>query len=440
MLPLFDLATSAGREAFAACLKKLRNTTSVTSDVADTVKQIVSDVQREGDDAVVRYMRRWSDPAFDRDRIQVGRDELARAERSLEAPLRDALTRAIDHVRAYQSHFKPTDPASITIDRAELGLRFTPVDSVGLTIPGGAAPLFSTLIMLAVPAQVAGVQNSRIAVVHPPPDCKPNQRPKDVSSLTLATCALLGLDRVYRIGGAQAVAALAFGTESVEPVEMIAGPGNIYGQLAKQQVSGIVGSDGGFYGPSEIATIADESADPAAVAADLVAQAEHDPGKCFVIGWSRRVLTAIVDQIALQLPARRRRVAIESALEQESCAVLVADSAEAVDVANTIACEHVNLAVADPDAFPIRHAGEIFFGSATPVAAGDYYAGPSHCLPTGSTARFASGISVYTFLKRTGTVRYRDGMSQQAMDAVACLAEAEGLDGHAHSIRVREGE
>jgi histidinol dehydrogenase len=235
------------------------------------------------------------------------------------------------------------------------------------------------------------------------------------------------------------VAALAYGTERVEAVEMIAGPGNVFGQLAKQMVSGACGTDGGFYGPSEIVTIADATADARYVAADLIAQAEHDPGKCFLIAWSRDVIDAIVAEVESQLCERGRIAAIERALAEESAALLVPDEEEAARIADSIAAEHVNLAVADPEAWlaRLRHGGEFFLGDQSPVAAGDYYAGPSHCLPTGTTARFASGISVHTFLKRSGTIHYRDGLPGEAMDAIIRLAELEGLDAHAESARVR---
>ena len=232
---------------------------------------------------------------------------------------------------------------------------------------------------------------------------------------------------------------MALGTERVEPVDFIAGPGNVYTQIAKAQLAGTVGMDG-FYGPSEIVTIADGSAEPRRVAADLIAQAEHDPGKCFLVSWSAEAIERIRIEVQRQLQKRGRVAAIERALNEESAAILVRDEAQAAQVANMIAAEHVNLAVADPDAWltKVRHGGEFFLGDQTPVAAGDYYAGPSHCLPTGTTARFASGVSVYTFLKRSGTVCYRDGMPAEVIQRIARLAEAEGLDGHADSARARE--
>jgi histidinol dehydrogenase len=310
-------------------------------------------------------------------------------------------------------------------------------------VPGGSALLISTLIMIAVPALAAGVPADRIAVANPAPyadrSAGASGEPTPPHPAFLATCALLGLTNVYRIGGAQAVAALAYGSDSVEPVDLIAGPGHPVVQMAKTLVSGRCGTDGGFYGPSEIVTIADDSADPARVAADLLAQAEHDPGKCFLIAWDRHVIDAVHAEVARQLEERGRAGAIVNALENESCSVLASSRDHAVELANRLATEHLNLAVADPAAMAadIRHAGEIFLGDATPVAAGDYYAGPSHCLPTGTTARFASGISVYTFLKRTGTVAYPDGMSPQTIADIARLATTEGLDAHAHSAALR---
>jgi histidinol dehydrogenase len=448
-LPVFDLATADGRNALTAQIERLRPPLGLDSDLARTVATIVADVKGRGDEAVVEYMRRWTDPGFEVARMRVSERELEAAERALDPALRAALRGMIDNVRVYQSHLLPKAPEPIEHGGAELGLRFTPVDSVGLAVPGGTAAYPSSVVMLAVPALVAGVPADRIVVVTPPPtrsvDARDSAREpseagpaRDVAPLVLAACQLCGVRNVFRIGGAQAMAALAFGTESVPAVDMIVGPGNTYVQLAKAQLAGIVGSDG-FYGPSEILTIADASADPRKVAADMIAQAEHDPGKCFLVSWERETLGRVIEEITRQLAQRKRAAALVRALAEESCAVLVRDPGEAAAVANRIACEHVSLAVADPDALlpHVRHAGEILLGDATPMAAGDYWAGPSHCLPTGTTARFTSGLSPYTFLKRVGTIRYRHGIPQPAREAIALLAEAEGLDGHAESARVR---
>lgn len=442
--PLYDLSTPAGRDGFDACLARLRRTVSAGGDAAAVVAEVLAAVRDRGDEALVDYMRRWTDPAFTADRIRVDPRALTAALDALDKPLRTAMQRAIENVRTYQQYLLPQARKPLKVGDSVLSLRYAPVDSVGLTVPGGTAVLFSTLIMLAVPAIVAGVKPADIAVINPPPTRREGGAAAgaDISPLVMAACAMLGIERLYRIGGAQGVAALAFGTAGVEPVAMLAGPGNVYVQLAKQQLAGVVGTDGGFYGPSEILTIADASADPRRVAADLLAQAEHDPGKCFLVGWSRPVIEAVMAEIAAQLPHCRRREAIARALANESAAVLARDEDEAAATADAIACEHVNLAVADPAAWlqRVRHGGEFFLGDAVPVAAGDYYAGPSHCLPTGSTARFASGVSVFTFLKRSGVVAYPQGMSQQTIADIALLAEAEGLDAHARSARARVQE
>lgn len=442
-LPILDYATKRGRADFEARLARLRGTTSLVGETATVVAEIIEDVRVRGDDALVDLMRKFADPTFEASRIRVAQSDFDAAEKSLDPALRGSLEAAIANVRAYQSHILPKDAAPVTIAGAELGLRHMPVASAGLTVPGGAAVLFSTILMLAVPAMVAGVDPKQIRIVNPPPTRLPGTPddggPRDISPVVLATCRLLGIDTVYRIGGAQAVAALAYGTETVEAVDLIAGPGNVYGQLAKQMVAGVVGTDGGFYGPSEIVTIADETADASCVASDLIAQAEHNPGKCFLVSTSGAVIEAIVAEVGRQLEVRGRSEIIERALETDSAAIIVVDEDEAVAVADRVAAEHVNLAVADPERLlgRMRNGGEFFLGDQSPVATGDYYAGPSHCLPTGTTARFASGISAYTFLKRSGTVFYRDGMPESAIEDVARLAEAEGLDAHAESARVR---
>ncbi|MEM9914686.1 MAG: histidinol dehydrogenase [Planctomycetota bacterium] len=442
MLLIYDLKTDHGQAGLAACLARLRDTASASGDAAKTVADVMADVQAHGDAALVKYMQQWTDPAFDAARIRVTAEELAAADAQLTGELRDAIERAIANVREYQQHVMPADTGTVTINGAELGLRWTAVDQVGLCVPGGTAVLFSTLVMLAVPAMVAGVAPENIHVMSPPPTAAPGTGARDggdISPIVLGTCKLLGITNVYRIGGAQGVAALGFGTESVPQVDLIAGPGNIFVQLAKAQLGAACGTDNGFYGPSEIVTVADATASPKYVAADLIAQAEHNPGKCFLVAWELGVIDAIVVEVKAQLQERGRTDAIVNALRDESCAVVANDEAHAIEIANTFAAEHVNLAVADPRKMleAIRHAGEVFLGDQTPVAAGDYHAGPSHCLPTGTTARFTSGVSVYTFLKRTGTVAYPDGMPQQTIADIAAMAEAEGLDGHAASARVR---
>jgi histidinol dehydrogenase len=442
-LPIFDQSSQTGREGFQARLQALRETAVLSGEHAETTAQIVSDVAQRGDDAVVQSMQKFTDPDFSKQDIRVQPEEIEQASQAVkrdQPELIGSLERAIDQVRRYQAHIYPQTPAEMDIGGARLGLRYRPVPSAGLCVPGGSAVLFSTLVMLAVPAQVAGIANEQISVIHPPPTRQgASAAAGDISPIVLAACQLLDIEKVYRIGGAQGVAALAFGTESVEPVSMVAGPGNIFVQLAKAQVAGRIGTDNGFYGPSEIVSLADETADPVKVASDLIAQAEHDPGKCFLLTWDRQVIQRITSEVDRQLAERNRQEAIVNALKNESAAVLAQSKQHAIDLANELAAEHVNLAVSDPEATlqGLDHAGEVFLGDQAPVATGDYYAGPSHCLPTGTTARFTSGVSVHTFLKRTGTVAYPDGVPQQAIDDIARLAEAEGLDAHAESVRKR---
>jgi histidinol dehydrogenase len=283
--------------------------------------------------------------------------------------------------------------------------------------------------MLAVPAQVAGVK--RIVVCTPPSRF-------GRSDIVLAACHELGLSEVFRAGGAAAVGAMAFGTATIAPVDKIVGPGNAYVQHAKRAVAGYVGIDG-FLGPSEILTLADDTARPDFIAADLLAQAEHDPGSCFLLTPSKQLAEAVLNELTAQYPSLLRKEAIEPALRERSAIVVDPSMDALIHLANRFATEHVNLQTANDAAVLARltDAGAVFVGPYSPVAAGDYIAGPSHCLPTNTTARFSSGISVYEFLKRASIERYdRAGLAADA-PAIIALADAEFLDAHAASVRVR---
>lgn len=439
-LPLLNLDAAADRTRLDALVNRLRASSSggASGEIAEAVSRILDDVQQNGDEAVVRYMRQWTDPDFDGSRLRVTPEEMAAAADALTPELRDALTRAIEHVREYQTHIRPTDPPMIEIDACQLGLRWTPIDRAGLAVPGGRAAYPSSLIMLAVPAQIAGTPH--LAVVSPPPTATSDQPAGDISPLVLGTAHLLGLENIYRIGGAQAIAALAFGTETIPAVDFIAGPGNAYVQEAKRQLYGRVGIDG-FFGPSEVVILLDASARPDRIAADLLAQAEHDPGCCFLVSTDRNAIEAVLKEVDNQLPHRTRREAIEKALREWSAAILVPTDDDADQLVDRLAGEHVTLAVADPQAALDRlsHGGAYFLSDTTPVASGDYYAGPSHCLPTGTTARFTSGCSVYTFLKRSSIEHYPTGPTDEAIRDISALATAEGLDAHAESLRTRGG-
>jgi len=312
-----------------------------------------------------------------------------------------------------------------------LGMRFTPLESAGLYFPGGKAAYPSTLIMLAIPAQVAGVE--KIVVCSPPGKF-------GKIDLVLATAHELKLTEVFRAGGPAAIAAMAFGTKTIPRVAKIVGPGNAYVQLAKRALAGCVGIDG-FLGPSEILTLADETANPRFIAADLLAQAEHDPGSCYLLTDSKKVADAVLAELKSQLPALTRRAAAEKALTERSAIIIGQSMDELVALANRFAAEHVNLQTRDDQAVlkKLTNGGAIFLGPWSPVAAGDYVAGPSHCLPTNTTARFSSGISVYEFLKRASVEKYDEAGLRADADAIVTLAEAEHLDGHAKSVKIRTG-
>ena len=395
------------------------------------MRRTLADVARRGDAALVEAARRFDDPDFTADQIRVTRGEMAQAHARVPAGLLDALRTAIANVRAYQQHILPPATPDLERDGVRLGLRWTPLDSAGCYFPGGKASYPSSLIHLAVPAQVAGV--GRIVACTPPSRF-------GRSDLVLAACHELGLDTCVRAGGAAAVAALAFGTESVPRVDKIVGPGNTYVQLAKRLLAGGVGVDG-YLGPSEVLVIADDTADAAGVAADLLAQAEHDPGSCFLLTDSADLARRVAGEIGAQVARLSRRAAVEQALAERSCLAVGASLDAVLPLADELACEHVNVQTRDPRATlgRLRHAGCVFLGRHSPVAAGDYAAGPSHCLPTNTTARFGGGISVYEFLKRTGTVEYTQAGIERDAAAVVPLAEAEGLDAHAQSVRQRLG-
>jgi histidinol dehydrogenase len=393
------------------------------------VRGIIAEVAVRGDAALVDNVRKFDFPEFSADMIRVTAGEMAQAADRVPALQLDAIRRSIGQVREYQTHILPTAPPPLVRPGVELGLRFTPLDSAGLYFPGGKAAYPSSLIMLAVPAQAAGVK--QIVVATPPSKY-------GRSDLVLAACHELKLEHVYRTGGAAAIAAMAFGTATIPRVDKIVGPGNLYVQLAKRELAGAVGIDG-FLGPSEILTLADDTGVPAFIAADLLAQAEHDPGSCFLLTDSTTLAEKVSAEIEHQFKQRGRSAALEKSLRNHSAIIISNSMEELIDLANRFAAEHVNVQVKNPEQLlaKLHHAGAIFVGPWSPVAAGDYVAGPSHCLPTNTTARFSSGVSVYEFLKRSSILRYEQAGLAADAGAIISLANAEGLDGHAASIEAR---
>ena len=396
---------------------------------AQVVERICTDVQQHGLIAVLDYCRRIDKSEATAQSLRVPESELARAHAEADPKLLEAVRRVRENIRSFQEAILHRD---VRVQRADgyLIQRYRPLDRVGICVPGGAAAYPSTVLMTAVPAQVAGVQE--LAVVAPP--TKFGAFNDDL----LATCRELNITEVYRLGGAQAVAALAYGVEGVPRVDKIVGPGNLFVALAKRHVYGEVDIDS-IAGPSEVVVIVDASTRPDFTAADLIAQAEHAPGASVLIGWDEAALDATVAALDRQLSELERGELARQSLEQFGAVILARDADEACALADEIAPEHLHIATEDAErlAEKIRHAGAMFLGNYTPVALGDYAAGPSHVLPTSGTARFASGLSANDFLRTNSVLHFgQQGMLNLAPD-VQTLATKEGLTGHRASVEIR---
>jgi histidinol dehydrogenase len=396
-----------------------------------TVAGILADVRARGDAAVLEYTRRFDRVAAASVReLEIPRDDLERAAAALDPALRDALGQAAARIRAYHERQRAESWSQTEADGTTLGQRVTPLDRVGLYVPGGKAAYPSSVLMNALPAKVADVRELVMCV--PTPD-------GERSPLVLAAAAVAGVDRVFAIGGAQAIGALAYGTATVPAVDKIVGPGNAYVAAAKRRVFGAVGIDL-IAGPSEILVVCDGSTDADWIAMDLFAQAEHDEAaQAILLAPDAAFLDRVAASIDRQLAAMPRREVIRASLARHGALILVRSLEEACELANRIAPEHLELAVRDPEAWVdrIRHAGAIFVGPYSPEVLGDYCAGPNHVLPTAGTARFASPLGVYDFQKRSSVIRVsRDGARVLGRIAAA-LAHGEGLPAHARSAEYR---
>jgi histidinol dehydrogenase len=393
------------------------------------VERICSDVQQKGLAAVLDYSARIDKAPLTADTVRVPAEDLAKAHASADPQLLDAVRRVARNIREFQEAILHHD---VRLDRpgGYLMQRYRPLNRVGICVPGGAAAYPSTVLMTAVPAQVAGVKE--LAVVAPP--TKFGSYNIDM----LATCHELGITEVYRLGGAQAVAALAYGVEGIPRVDKIVGPGNLFVALAKQQVYGDVDIDS-IAGPSEVVVIVDRSTHPEFTAMDLIAQAEHSPGASVLIGWDQDVLDAAVAELAIQLGRLERGDLARQSLEEFGAVILVRNADEACRLTDEIAPEHLHIAKEDAEALAdkIRHAGAMFLGNYTPVALGDYAAGPSHVLPTSGTARFASGLSTNDFLRTNSIIHFTQEGLENLAPQVQVLATKEGLTGHRASVEVR---
>ncbi|MCS7209371.1 MAG: histidinol dehydrogenase [Fimbriimonadales bacterium] len=425
MLPTLD-TSSEPMERIRARL--CQGAPQPTSEMETQVRAICERVRCEGDRAVLDYTRQWDCPTLET--LEVSEAEFEAAYAQVERATLVAIQHAVARVRRFHEPMRLHSWHILEAEGGWLGQIVRPLERVGIYAPGGRARYPSTVIMNAVPARVAGVPEVIL--------CTPPQRDGSIPPSVLVAARESGVQRVFKVGGAQAIAAMAYGTQTIPAVEKVVGPGNWYVALAKRLLWGVVGVDL-WAGPSEVAVIADESANPAYVAADLLTQLEHGAESVgYLFTPSRRVLQATQEALATQLPQRQRRAVLEQSL-RNSVAVLTRSLPEAFELANLAAPEHLTLMVQQPMHWLsyVRHAGCILLGSDTPQAAGDYVAGPSHTLPTGRAARFESPVSVETFLKRSSVIALsRDALRQLAPDILA-LAQEEGFEAHAAAVHLR---
>ncbi|GAB4236447.1 MAG: histidinol dehydrogenase [Kiloniellaceae bacterium] len=427
-MPLrLEAAATDFEAAFTALLNSKRE---AAADVDATVAEIIAEVRRRGDAALLEYTRRFDRLDLTADGLRIPQGDLDKAVAACEPETIAALELAAERIADYHRRQKPEDLDYRDAAGVRLGHRWTAVEAAGLYVPGGTAAYPSSVLMNALPAKVAGVE--RLVMVVPTPDGV-------VVPLVLAAAKLAGVTEVYRVGGAQAVAALAYGTETIAKVDKIVGPGNAYVAAAKRQVFGTVGIDM-IAGPSEILVVADADNRPDFIAADLLSQAEHDTAaQSILITDDAGFADAVEAEVAKQLDALPRSAIARESWQAHGAVITVATLDDALPLIDRIAPEHLELAVADPDALAegVRNAGAIFLGRYTPEAIGDYLAGPNHVLPTARSARFSSGLSVLDFMKRSSLISCDAEALAEIGPAAVRLAQAEGLDAHAQSVALR---
>lgn len=416
-------------KAFARLVKDRRES---DENVARDVQTIIEDVRLRGDEALAEYTAKFDGHTPADEDWRVSPEACREAFDALKPDLRAALELAAQRIRDYHRAQLPENRDYTDASGMRLGARWSAVDGAGLYVPGGRAAYPSSLLMNAIPAKVAGVE--RLVVVTPTPKGEANP-------LVLAAAHLAGADEVWRVGGAQAVAALAYGTQRIKPVDVITGPGNAWVAEAKRQLFGVVGIDM-VAGPSEILVIADAKNDPQWIAADLLSQAEHDPvAQSILITDDAAFADQVADMVGVEIAMLPTAKVAKASWDDYGVIIVVDSLDEAPALANALAAEHVEIATDNPQALfdRIRHAGSVFLGRMTPEAVGDYVAGPNHVLPTGRRARFSSGLSVLDFMKRTSFIEATDAALAAVGPAAIALAEAEGLAAHARSIEVRLG-
>ncbi len=400
---------------------------------AELVRQIVGDVRRDGDKAVIHYTKLIDRVDLTPENMMVSEAEFAAAEQAADPAVVASLKKAAENVRRYHEEQKPNSWMTYRDQGSILGQSIIPLDRVGIYVPGGTAAYPSSVIMNAVPAVVAGVRE--IIMMVPPKNGK-------INPYVLLAARAAGVEKIYKIGGAQAIAAMAFGTETVPRVDKITGPGNIFVTLAKKEVYGHVDIDM-LAGPSEILIVADKTADPVYTAADMLSQAEHDPlASSIVITDDEALAGKVAAEAARQLAELPRREIAQASIDRNGLIVVAEDMMQAIRFANVSAPEHMELLTAQPfQLLPyVRHAGAVFLGAYSPEPLGDYFAGPNHVLPTGGTARYYSVLNVETFMKRTSIISYTQPALAAVSDDIIRLAETEGLQAHANAIRLRRNE
>ena len=400
---------------------------------AQLVDRIVQDVRQRGDSAVLEYTAKIDGVELTAAGLEVTAEEKSRALAEVDPLLLSSLKRAAENISRFHQEQKENDRpwSSSRGNRSWVGQRRTPMDRAGLYVPGGTAAYPSSVLMTAIPAVVAGVREVIMMV--------PPARDGSVNPLVLAAAVVAGVHRIFRVGGAQAIAALAFGTATVPAVDKIVGPGNLFVTLAKKAVYGYCDIDM-LAGPSEIMIVADASADPAFIAADMLSQAEHDElASSILVTDSEKLANQVVEELTVQLATLPRSATARTALERQGMTLLIRDMQQAVQCVNAAAPEHLEIMTVQPEALlpDIRHAGAIFLGAWSPEPLGDYFAGPSHVLPTGGTARYASVLNVDTFMKTTSIIAYTEQDLAGQADDIIRLAEAEGLSAHARAVSIR---
>lgn len=428
---MIEIINSHDRQRLTEKLQRIRERNiALDAGLMKQVGSIIDDVRLRGDAALVDYAQQFDGCAMETSELRISEEELRRIAAGADPNMLEALREAVSNVRRFHEHQRQDSWEFETDYAVRLGQRITPIECVGLYVPGGAASYPSSVVMNVVPAKVAGVR--RIVVATPPLSLRQNPA---------VAAALLQADvtEVYAVGGAQAIAALAYGTETVPRVDKITGPGNRYVAAAKKLVFGTVGIDS-IAGPSEVVIIADDTARAEFVAADLLAQAEHAGDACAIlVTTSGRLANDVVAEVVRQTESLPRRLVVEESLARYGAVLVVADPDEACALVNELAPEHLEIVTRDDDAVAARilHAGAIFFGPYSPEVVGDYLAGPNHVLPTAGAARFSSALGVYDFVKRTSTLRYSREALKQSADKITTLARGEGLEAHARSAAIR---